>query len=306
MKLLQINNLGGAAQGEAEKVIESIEFSWGSLLGVIIVFVFTWFVLRLIRKFINRPIRGKEVDRGRRHSVFLIIKYVLWVIAIVFCFELLGIDSTFLLTSSAALLVGLGLGIQNIFNDFVSGVIILFDGTLEIGDIVEVDGMVCQVKKITLRNSKVMNRDDKIIIVPNRKFVNENVVNWSHHDLMTRFIVSVGVHYKEDENLVRAALLQAMNDTPKIVNYKGYAPFVRFKEFGDSTLVFEAIFWSKEIFRIENVQSDLRFNIRRRFRENNIEIAFPQLDIHLRSDVREVRHDDLKIEAPDSTRKLDA
>ena len=272
-----------AQTGNEDKMFESLNFSWGSLLGVTIVFVVTWLLIRLIRKFINRSIRGKEVDKGRRSSVFIIIKYILYVFAIVFSFELIGIDSTFLLTSSAALLVGLGLGIQNIFNDIVSGVIILFDGTLEIGDIIEVDGMVCQVTKINLRNSKVLNRDDKVIIVPNRKFVNENVVNWSHQEMLTRFMVTVGVHYKEDENLVRAALLQAMNDTPKVVNYKGLTPFVRFKDFGESTLIFEAIFWSKEIFRIENVQSDLRFNIRRRFRENNIEIAFPQLDIHFRS-----------------------
>lgn len=267
---------------------ENLDFSWYSLLGVGIIVLITWLVLRVSKKLIKKSITGREVDLGRRNSVYLIVKYILLVVATVLCFETIGINSNIFITGSAALLFGFGLGVQNIFNDIVSGIIILFDGTLEIDDIVEVDGLVCQVTKINLRNSKVINREDKVMIVPNRKFVNENVVNWSHQNLVTRFSVGVGVHYKENEELVRAALIEAMNETPLIVNLKGYSPFVRFKEFGESSLMFEAIFWSREIFRIENVQSDLRFNIRRKFREHKIEIAYPQMDLHVKTEMNKI------------------
>ena len=273
-------------------LFESLTITPVSILTVVLTLFLVWLLLKVVRKFIKKPIGGKEVDLGRRNSLFQIIKYFVWFFAIVFALEVIGVKTSGLILSSTALLVGLGLGIQNTFNDVVSGIIILFDGTLEIGDIVTVDGMVGKVVKITLRNTKIIDRDDIYVIVPNRKFVNENVINWSHMDAITRFSVKVGVHYKEDENLVRAALLQAMSDTRLIVDYKGYTPFVRFVDFGQSTLDFEMIFWSKEMFRIENVKSELRFNVRKRFRENNIEIAFPQLDIHFRSDERKQLNDE--------------
>lgn len=253
-------------------------------LGLVFMILFGTFLgLKITKRIIEKPRSGLAMDGGRGHSVFLIIKYVVWVISIGACLQAVGIQLTLLIAGSAALLVGLGLGIQQIFNDIVSGIFLLFEGSVQIGDVMQVDGMVCQVIEIRLRTSKVKTRDDIMMIVPNHKFINEKVINWSHQYKTTRFRIAIGVSYKSDPDRVCDLLLGVMQDNESAIKSIEKQPIVRLVGFGDSSLDFEMLFYSAETFGIENVLSEMRLEVFRRFRTAGVEIPFPQRDFHFRS-----------------------
>ncbi|MEQ9186630.1 MAG: mechanosensitive ion channel [Cryomorphaceae bacterium] len=250
---------------------------------VAVILLGTYLSLKIVKRSIVKPSKGLPSDGGRRHSIFLIIRYLVWVVSIVLCMQTLGIQLNLLLAGSAALLVGLGLGIQQIFNDIVSGMFLLFEGSVQIDDILEVDGLVCMVREINLRTSKVETRDDIMVIIPNHVFINEKVINWSHQHKITRFRIEIGVSYKSDPAKVRDILLEIMKAKKGVIKSKDKGPAVRFNGFGDSSLDFEMLFYSPDTFRIENIMSDMRFEVFRRFKEEGIEIPFPQRDVHFRS-----------------------
>lgn len=249
------------------------------LVALAIVFIVTKFLLFVVNRFIHRQLSNEDIDKGRARAVFQLAQYVIVVMAIIIGLEILGIKLTIVLAGSAALLVGLGLGIQSLFNDMVSGVVLLFEGTVSVGDIVEVDGIVGEVKHIDLRTSKIESRDRIVIVVPNSKLVGEKVINWSHNRLETRFKITVGVAYGSDVRLAQRLLEEAASEHEMIVSSP--APQARFVDFGSSSLDFDLLFHSKEMFRIEFVKSDLRFSIDEKFRKNNITIPFPQRDVHM-------------------------
>ena len=254
----------------------------GNVLGAIIVVLVALVLLRIARAATDRRARTNPGQGSRLHSAYLLIKYAVWLAAIVTGFQVLGVNVTFLIAGSAALLVGLGLGLQQTFNDFVSGIIILLEGTIRVGDVLEVEGLVGRVTEIKLRTSTIYTRDGMNVIVPNHRFINENVVNWSHNALETRFHLAVGVAYGSDENKVRDVLVACAEAHPMVISDDDvHAIIVRLTKFGDSSLDFELLFWSRRIFRIEQVQSDLRFAILKGFREADIKIPFPQRDVHL-------------------------
>lgn len=236
--------------------------------------------LFLLRKALEQR---KNLDPGRRHSLMLISRYFIWVIAIGVGLEALGISLTIFVAGSAALFVGIGFGLQQLFNDLVSGIFLLFEGSIEVNDILEVDGVVGRVRSINLRTSTLLTRDDTVIIVPNHKFVSEKVVNWSHNFKNTRFKVGVGVAYGSDTSLVRDLLLQAAQEQKGVSQSPN--PFVRFADFGDSSLDFKLYIWSEDPFAIDEVLSQLRFRIDQLFRENGVQIPFPQRDLHIKSSV---------------------
>ena len=180
------------------------------------------------------------------------------------------------------MLVGLGFGLQQIFNDFVSGLILLFEGTIKVGEVVEVEGIVGRVIRIGLRTSELETRDNIMMLIPNSMFTSEKVINWSHNLQFTRFRVKIGVAYGSDTKLVKNVLLACADEHTFIT--KKPQPRVRFREFGDSSLNFELLFFSDNMFRIESVKSDIRFMIDQKFRANDIQIPFPQRDLHIISD----------------------
>jgi small-conductance mechanosensitive channel len=249
---------------------------------VALVFFITIVALWILRKVFDRLVEKKHINVGKRHAVYQMIKYIVWIIAIAIALESVGIRLTLLIAGSAALLVGLGLGLQNVFRDFVSGVVILFESTIQVNDVIEIEGFVGRVKEIGLRTSKVLTRDDIITIIPNSKFTSDKVINWSHTKRKTRFNLSVGVAYGSDVELVSKVLLKCAAEHSEVVDTP--KPFVRFIDFGNSSLDFQLYFWSVNNFFIENTKSDLRFLIDKKFRENKIQIPFPQRDIHLRTD----------------------
>ncbi|OCB76151.1 mechanosensitive ion channel protein MscS [Flavobacterium crassostreae] len=216
---------------------------------------------------------------GKKYSIYNLVKYLIIVIAIIVGLEMFGFNLSVLVAGSAALLVGVGLGLQNLFSDFVSGIILLVDSSVKVNDVLESNGLVCTVKEINLRTTTVLTRDDKYIILPNSDLTKNQLINWTHSDLTSRFDVSVGVDYSSNVNQVMQLLHQAVTEQEGIL--QDPKPFVRFNEFGDSSLNFAIYFWSEDVFRVENRKSELRIRIFELFQQNNITIPFPQRVVHL-------------------------
>jgi small-conductance mechanosensitive channel len=241
-------------------------------------------VLLVVEYMISRKVAKQELEVGKGHSILQITRYLIWIVGILIAISSLGLKLTFIIASVSALLVGIGFGLQNIFNDFFSGIILLFDRSIQVRDVIQVGEIVGEVEEIGIRTTKIIDRDNIVLIIPNSKFTQDNVINWSHHDQKSRFNVSVGVEYGSDVQLVEKILLECAKETADIE--KTPPPFVRFEDFGNSSLDFNLFFWTYKSFRVENIKSRLRFLIDEKFRGNNIVIPFPQNDLHIKSDFR--------------------
>jgi small-conductance mechanosensitive channel len=265
--------------------IEPYKLTVSSLLLAVLVLLFASLISKFLSRMINRKIRRNDgLDPGRMKSFGQIIKYFIFSIAFLIALEAAGIKLTWIVGASAALFVGIGFGLQNTFNDFVSGIIILFDGSIEEGDVLQVGSLVGKVKNIRLRATILETNDSISVIVPNSKLTGDNVVNWSHNDNPTRFRISVGVAYGSHIKTVKKALEEAANIHPAVLAKPELE--IRFTDFGNSSLDFELIFWSNENFAIEPVKSQIRYNIDENFRKYGVEIPFPQRDLHIKSGLR--------------------
>lgn len=255
-------------------------FTVNDLIVIVSIFVVSSVFMFVIRKIVNRRFRHDEEKDGRRYAIIKLVSYFVWTIAILLMVNAAGVKITLLLAGSAALLVGIGLGLQQTFNDFISGFILLIDRTIEVNDVIEIEGMIARVESIGIRTSTLVTRDDIVFIVPNSRITGNNVINWSHTKKQSRFNISIGVAYGSDEELVRKVLLECTYDQSQIL--KDPAPFVRLEDFGNSSVKFCIYFWTSEVFRVENIKSDLRFLIVKKLRENNITIPFPQMDVYVK------------------------
>jgi small-conductance mechanosensitive channel len=236
-------------------------------------------VLYAFRMAITRVGKARAIEAGKIYTIRKLVAYALYTFWAILSLEHMGIDITLFLAGSAALLVGVGLGLQSVFTDFVSGFVLLFDGTIRVGDVIEVDGLVARVQRIDIRTSKVITRTGIVIVLPNSKITSNAVTNWSLEDTATRFNVTVGVKYGSDVRLVERLLLQAASESERVDQLR--KPFVVFTDFGDSALMFDLRFWSASLWEMDIVKSDLRFRIDELFRLNNITIPFPQRDVNL-------------------------
>lgn len=253
---------------------------------VLLIFLLTKVILWLFKKTLFRKYKAKRLDTGNAYALFQIIKYLVWVIAIAFILETIGIKVTLLIAGSAALLVGIGLGLQQTFNDVISGIILLFERSIKIDDILEIDGDIVKIQNIGIRTSNGLNRDEISIIIPNSLITTNKVINWSHQAKKTRFKIKVGVAYGSDVGLVLKVLEESALEHPDIYDKKLIE--ARFLDFSNSSLDFQVLFFSENVFRIEKVKSDIRKIIIRKFIENNITIPFPQMDLHLKSNDTEI------------------
>ncbi len=252
-----------------------------TIVVIFLVFILTKLTVWLIKKALFRK-RTDDFDQGNAYAIFQIIKYFIWVISIGLILDSVGVKVTVLIAGSAALLVGIGLGLQQTFNDIISGIILLSERSIKINDILEIDGDIVMIQKIGQRTSKGLNRDEISIIIPNSLITTNKVINWSHQTKKTRFRISVGVAYGSDVDLVLRLLKESALEHPEITESNQVEG--RFTDFGNSSLDFQLLFFSENVFRIEKVKSEIRKIINRKFIENKINIPFPQMDIHLKSD----------------------
>lgn len=248
-----------------------------TLLLVILSFVAARFFLKWIRLLLTRNMQ--EPDKLKFISFFKFVQYITYIIVGFAVLSASGINVTPFLAASAALLVGLGLALQELFQDVIGGIFIFIDKSLLVGDIVEIDGKVARVVEVSLRTTRAITRDDKIVVIPNHKFISEIIINYTQNHKTTRELVKIGVAYGSDVKKVEALLLQSVSEHSKVL--KKPKPFVLFDDFGDSALQFSVLFFITDSFSDPKIKSEIRFKIDQLFRENNISIPFPQTDVHI-------------------------
>jgi small-conductance mechanosensitive channel len=256
---------------------DDVHISIKAILVVILALIVTSLILKLIRKIITRKIPNE--DKVKFTSLFSYSKWFIYVIIILMTFHNIGVNVTAIFAASAALLVGVGLALQTLFQDIISGVFILIDQSVHVGDIIELDGKVGRVEDIKLRTTRAVTIDNKVLIIPNHLYLTNSLYNWTENGVETRENVQVGVAYGSDVQLVKKLLIEAANSHPSVL--KAPEPFVLFTNFGESSLDFKLVFTLSNSFEASLPKSDIRFEIDRLFRENNIKIPFPQRDVHL-------------------------
>lgn len=235
-------------------------------------------ILRLIRKIYTRRMEAEE--KIRFLGAYNFIGYLVYILVIVSVISSSGIDITLILTATAVLFIGLGLAMREIFQDIIGGIYIIFDKSVQAGDIIELNGTVCKVFDTKLRTTLAVTRDDKVIVIPNHKFVTDPVVNFTQNYKNTRQSVTVRVALDADVEKVREVLVQAARTQKRIV--KSPEPFVMLEEFGEYALQFGIYFFISETFYELRIKSELRFEIERKFREHNIKFPYPQQDLNIK------------------------
>lgn len=274
--------LKAALQIELFQLGES-QFTTKTLLLLIFSFFLLFFFSGMIRRVLaNKIFPRYKIDVGVGQAIATIVKYTLIVIGVVIIFQTSGIDLSALGILMGALGVGIGFGLQHITNNFISGIIILFERPVKVGDRVEIDGLAGNIVKISARATTILTNDNIAVIVPNSDFINKQVINWSHNDKKVRISFPVGVSYKEDPERIRKILLSVVDDNPGVM--KEPRPYIRFDQFGDSSLNFIVMVWTSDyIDRPSALKSELYYAVFKAFREHNVEIPFPQRDIHIKS-----------------------
>jgi small-conductance mechanosensitive channel len=261
----------------------STAFTPGNILlvGAVVVVLF-WATGRLRAFIVNGPLARRDVDVGIRWAIGSIARYVVVLIGLLAIANTLGVRMDALTVVAGAVGVGIGFGLQQITSNFVSGLIILVERPIKVGDRIEVGEVNGDVVKIAPRATTILTNDNIAIIVPNSSFVVETVVNWSHSDRDVRFSVPVGVAYGSDTALVEEVLLGVARANAGVLDAP--PPDVLFESFGDSSLNFVLRVWTRAYTtRPMILRSQLNFAIDLAFRENRIQIPFPQRDVHVRS-----------------------
>src|SRR2546425_7807156 len=260
------------------------------LLVALLVGVF-WFSSGTKRFLFNRLLAQSGLDRSLQYAIAQVVSNIVLVVGIFIVLENTGIHLAALAVFAGAVGVGVGFGLQNIASNFISGLVILAERPITIGDRVEVAGIAGQVQQIRARSTVILTNDNIAMIVPNTKFIDSPVTNWTYGDPRVRFRVPVGVAYGSDVNKVREALIAAGRSNPHVLHDP--VPSVFLKRFGESAIDFELVVWSREMsYRPRRYRSDLNFAMEQKLREAGIEIAFPQRDLHIRSGVLKVQNVD--------------
>jgi len=233
-----------------------ISFSVGSLLIILFVFILTRFLLKLFRRLLLY--RMDEYTQYKFKSIFTFFNYFVYLIVILITFDNIGVNVTTIFAASAALLVGVGLALQTFIQ----------------GDIIDIDGQIGKVENITLRTTRAVTIDNKVLIIPNHKFLTSILYNWTENGVITREHIQVSVAYDSDVNLVQQLLIDCAAQHTEVLNKP--TPSVLLKDFGDNALIFQLFFTINKSFIAERVKSDIRFSILTAFDENKIDIPFPQ------------------------------
>jgi small-conductance mechanosensitive channel len=274
---------------EATKGLSALGFNLGSqriTAGLILAsagilygsFLASWVFEKLL---MDEVLLRREMQRGIRHSVARLAHYIIVFAGFLVALGILGFDFTKLTIVLSAFGVGIGFGLQGVVNNFVSGLILLFEGPVRVGDIVEIQGNWAEIRRIGLRATTIKTYDEADVILPNSDLIANQVTNWTLSNRRVRLIIPVGVAYGSDIPLAMETLIACTSVSSKVAKWP--APQVLFLSFGESSLDLELRVWISDADHRLTVRSELHQEINRRFREANIEIAFPQQDLHLRS-----------------------
>ena len=257
---------------------DKIHISVKVILILIVALLLASYVLKLLRKLLTRKLPAS--DKVKFISVFGYLKWLIYVVIFLVTLHNSGVNVTAIFAASAALLIGIGLALQTLFQDIISGIFILVDQTVHVGDIIELDGKVGRVEEINLRTTRAVTIDNKVLVIPNHLYLTNTLYNWTENGIETRESIQVGVAYGTDIELVKELLIKAAKHPAVLVKPE---PLVLFTNFGESSLDFKLIITLNNSFESAIPKSDIRFSIDKLFREHNIEIPFPQRDIHIKS-----------------------
>jgi small-conductance mechanosensitive channel len=275
-KVVTIWNMELFQLGDSSITLSSLMWLLASL---VLLFTISSFIKRML---VNRVLTRYDLEMGTAESVGTIIRYGILLLGMVIILQTSGINLSALGILFGALGIGIGFGLQNISSNFISGIIILFERPIKVGDRVEVDGIAGNIVNISARSTTLITNDNIAIIVPNSQFINDKVINWSLNDKLVRFNIPVGVSYKEDPAKIKRILLEVAQNCEGVE--KSPAPDVLFEAFGDSSLKFVLRVWSTEYSYVPPIlKSKLYFSIFEKFKEHGVEIPFPQQDIHIRT-----------------------
>ena len=256
-----------------------------SILQILILIAFSvalWFAVNALTNLFKSYVLVRSgAQQGTQDVLTTIIKYLLIFLGLIILLNLWGFDVTSLSLVGGVLGVGIGFGVQNIANNFISGIIIVIERPIQIGDFIKTGDLVGTVVRIGARSTEISTLDKVSVIIPNSRFLEEEVINWSHGDTVTRLIIPVGVAYGSDIRLVKRSLLEAAKSHQDVLLRP--RPEVRFQEFGDSSLNFELLVWTGEPKKQPRIKSDLNYRIEASLHRYKIEVPFPQRDLHLRS-----------------------
>lgn len=265
--------------------VGQMRFSLLNLIYAFLAVVLTHVIVRFWRHILREKLLdNKDLEPGLKDSVTTITVYIAWALGILIALRAFGLSTTSMAVAFGALSIGLGFGLQNIFSNFISGIILLFERPIQVGDAIEINGTWGEVRQINVRSTLVQTYDNASLIIPNADFISSQVTNWSFKDMRLRRTIVVGVAYGSDVNLVKKTLEEIAQKITWVLKFP--VPQVLFSDFGDSALIFRMRVWT-DIDHMLTVESDIRFEIYRLFNERGIEIAFPQLDLHVRSVVDE-------------------
>ena len=246
-----------------------------SVLILLITHVFTRFWERLLKE---KILLNSALDQGVQISISTISIYLIWLFGILWALNALGIGTTSIAVAFGALGIGIGFGLQSIFNNFLSGIILLFERPIEVGDVLEVSGNWGFVEKINVRSTVIRTYDNSALIIPNSDIISNQLTNWTFKDVRVRRTIQIGVAYGSDTRLVEQCLYEIAEQHARVMTEP--APMVLFSDFGDHALIFKLRVWTLLDYGL-STETDIRFEIDSVFREKQIEIAFPQLDVHL-------------------------
>ena len=269
---------------------EGSRLSVGMILFLIVGSWLVFFLSKLIsRLVVEKVLNQYGTDKGVSHAIGTIFRYIFLFVGLVIVIQTTGIDLSALTVLAGALGVGIGFGLQNVTNNFISGIIILFERPIKVGDRVELpelDNLAGDVVNISARSTTIITNDNIAIIIPNSKFVSDTVINWSYNDANVRFKIPVGVSYKEDPEAVKEILLDVANKHPGVL--KRPAADVLFVEYADSSLNFILRVFTTDFTRTPHIlRSQLYFEIFKQFKKKGIEIPFPQRDVYIKQMVND-------------------
>ncbi len=255
---------------------------WSILYFLILLFLLFYITSKLRKWVVYKVLSKSRIDIGVRIAVGTIIRYIVLVIGIIIVLQSAGINLSAVTVLAGALGVGIGFGLQNITNNFVSGIIILFERPIKVGDRIELGDVSGDVISISMRSTTIVTNDNISIIVPNSDFISSKVINWSHTDRNIRFNFPVSVSYKEDPLNIKKLLLEVAANNESIL--KEPKPDVLFKGFGESSLDFNLRVWTREYINRPNVlKSQIYYAVFEKFKKHNVEIPFPQRDLHIKN-----------------------
>ena len=256
---------------------EKISISVKGLIFIIVALILSTFLLKLVRKVSTRNM--PKNDQLKFVGVFSYLKWFVYLVIFLVGMHTSGVNVTAVFAASAALLIGVGLALQTLFQDIISGIFILVDQSVHVGDIIELEGKVGRVLDIRLRTTRAVTVDNKVLVIPNHLYLTNILFNWTENGTETREFVDVGVAYGSDVELVKSILLDIAKAQPTVL--KSPAPMVLFTDFADSSLNFRVAFTLIDSFDVRFTQSNIRFEIDKAFKQNKIVIPFPQRDVHV-------------------------